>query len=126
MAAFGPFRSAESGYHSLRVTITLLVLELQPKISQFPQMYKFRHTFSPPVQQITTMIRILWRGISEPIQYAESFCGLHLSLASLVGELQAKAFPISEVENSGSIYSSPLSPLSSTIKTPRRGISGPT
>jgi len=85
-----------------------------------------RRTFSPPVQQITTMIRILWRGISEPIQYAESFCGLHLSLASLVGELQAKAFPISEVENSGSIYSSPLPPLSSTIKTPRRGISGPT
>src|SRR5271170_2149192 len=68
------------------------------------------------------MIRILWRGISEPIQYSKSFCGLHLSLASLVGELQAKAFPISEVENSGSIYSSPLSPLSSTIKTPRRGI----
>jgi hypothetical protein len=29
--------------------------------------YKFRHTFSPPVQQLTTNMRILWRGITGPI-----------------------------------------------------------
>ena len=94
-------------------------------IPDFPIFKTLPKPFHPPVNQVSTTIRTLWKGISKPIWCAESSCSLRLSIASLVVELQAKTLSISDSQNVGTTVWFPMLQSATRIKTPLKGVSGP-
>ena len=111
----GPFWPAESN-RKLHLSIALLVVARLARTSPKSESKKFRQLFHPPVSPLSTTIRKAWRVGFRPIWCAESACVLRLSIGSMVVEIQAKSFQISEVKNSASFFHPPPSPLSTTIR----------
>src|SRR5579859_8138318 len=77
-----------------------MVLELQVKTSQIPQVEIPPKLLSPTSKPGSHYIRAPWKSVSGPISCAESKSGLHWSIAPLVLTLQAKMPRFFNVKNS--------------------------
>ena len=80
--------------------------------------------FHPSINHHQPTIREATRGVSEPIWCAESLCDLHLFIAPLVVEIQAKTSKIPLVDLRAN-FRPKVDQVPTTIRKPLRVVSGP-
>jgi hypothetical protein len=87
-------------------SLSPLVVVLQAKM--LPKFLKNSTSFfTPPLSPLSTTIRTAWSVGFRLIRCAESACNIHLSIAPVVLEPQAKAFQIPQVKIPPKVFPPP-------------------